>query len=119
MENRELQAEVLQELITLNEGVVKNMKIIEKEFGGQRLDDTDAFLNGIIEGLNWEIQAVNGTLNLLNEKEENVSKSEFESSVQKLNEAVQHRNDEELQKAVQNFIPVLENLGEAAKRAIM
>ena len=57
-ENRLEQKEALQTLVEFNERLVKNMNIIVKELSGQRLDDTDKFLKGILDAVNWEVQVM-------------------------------------------------------------
>ena len=71
---RNEQKEALETLVEFNEKLVKNMNIIVKELSGQRLDDTDKFLKGIIDAVNWEVQVLNGTMSLLNEDKERINK---------------------------------------------
>lgn len=61
-DNRAEQIEALEVLTEFNDRLVHNMEIIVKELKGERLDDTDQFLKGIVDAVNWEIQVVNGTL---------------------------------------------------------
>ena len=82
-DNREEQKEALQVLVEFNVRLVKNMKIVVKELSGKRLDDTDNFLKGIIDAMNWEIQVVNGTLDLLNEGKVRLDKDAFNAQVEK------------------------------------
>ena len=53
-DNRAEQIEALQVLEEFNGRLVKNMEIIVKELSGERLDDTDQFLKGIVDAINWE-----------------------------------------------------------------
>ena len=69
-DNRKEQIEALEVLLEFNERLVKNMNIIVKELSGKRLDDTDKFLKSIVDAINWEIQVVNGTLEVINDGEE-------------------------------------------------
>lgn len=64
-DNRKEQIEALEVLLEFNERLVKNMNIIVKELSGKRLDDTDKFLKSIVDAINWEIQVVNGTLEVI------------------------------------------------------
>ena len=66
-DNRAEQIEALEVLTEFNDRLVHNMEIIVKELKGERLDDTDQFLKGIVDAVNWEIQVVNGTLDTLND----------------------------------------------------
>ena len=66
-ENRKEQIEALEVLVDFNERLVKNIRILVKELSGERLDDTDNFIKGIVDAMNWEIQVMNGTMDVLNE----------------------------------------------------
>ena len=66
-DNRAEQIEALQVLEEFNGRLVKNMEIIVKELSGERLDDIAQFLKGIIDAINWEIQVVNSTMQVLND----------------------------------------------------
>ena len=113
------QKEALETLIEFNERLVKNMNIIIKELSGTRMDDTDGFLKGIIDAMNWEIGVMNGTLSLLNSGEERIHKDEFNEKVIAFGNAVENKNDSEMAVAIQNLIPEFQNLGEAAKAVII
>ena len=117
-DKRAEQAEALEVLTEFNERLVHNMEIIVKEFSGERLEDTDKFLKGIVDAINWEIQVVNGTMDLLNEGEERLDKDNFNQSVLALSEAIASKDDAKMAKEFTNIIPVFKQLGEAAKEAI-
>ena len=76
-DNRAEQIEALEVLTEFNDRLVHNMEIIVKELKGERLDDTDQFLKGIVDAVNWEIQVVNGTLDTLNDGKIRVDKAGF------------------------------------------
>lgn len=114
-DNRAEQKEALEVLIEFNERVLKNMKIIVKELSGERLDDTNQFLKGIADALNWEIQVVNGTMDMLNDGKERINKEEFNASVIKLSDAIKADDDAKMAAAFTDLIPLFENLGEAAR----
>lgn len=80
-DNRKEQIEALEVLLEFNERLVKNMNIIVKELSGKRLDDTDKFLKSIVDAINWEIQVVNGTLEVINDGEERLDKKAFNKAV--------------------------------------
>lgn len=109
------QKEALETLIEFNDRLVKNMNIIIKELSGARMDDTDAFLKGIIDAMNWEIGVMNGTLSLLNSGEERIHKTEFNEKVIAFREALEHKDDRKMAEAIEQLIPEFENLGEAAR----
>ena len=112
------QKEALEVLVEFNEKLVHNMKIIVKELSGARLEDTDKFLKGIVDAINWEIQVVNGTLDLLNEGEERLNKETFNNSIVALSGAIAAKDDCRMAKEFENVIPVFEQLGKAAKEVI-
>ena len=110
---RKEQLEALEVLAEFNERLVKNMNIIVKELSGERLDDTDKFLKSIVDAINWEIQVVNGTMEVLNDGKERVNKESFNAAVTALGQSI-GENDEEFKK----IIPVFEQLGVSAKEVI-
>lgn len=117
-DNRKEQVEALEVLEEFNGRLVKNMKIIVKELSGKRLDDTDNFLKSIIDAINWEIQVVNGTMDLLNEEKVRVEKEPFNQAVLSLQAAIESKEDAKMADAFQTILPFFENLGEAAKEVI-
>lgn len=117
-DNRAEQVEALEVLAEFNERLVHNMEIIVKELSGERLDDTDKFLKSIIDAINWEIQVVNGTMNLLNEGEVRVNKESFNDAIVALSEAINQKDDARMAEEFKNIIPVFRQLGESAKEVI-
>lgn len=119
IENRIEQKEALKSLLEFNAGVVKNMTIIVKELSGERMDDTDTFLAEIIKALNWEIQVVNGTMDLLNEGKVRIEKGYFNEKVVALSDAVAEKDDAKMAEAFTELIPMFEVLGKAAEKVIV
>lgn len=113
-EHRKEQLEALKVMEEFNGRLVKNMKIIVRELSGQRLDDTDNFLKAIIDAINWEIQVVNGTMDVLNEGKERVNKENFNEAVKSLSNAIVSKDDSKMAAEFTNIIPKFEELGEAA-----
>ena len=99
----------------LNTDEFKNIPILVKEVRGERLDDTDAFQKGVIDAMNWEIQVVNGTTEVLNENEERINKEWFNSKIVALAHAIEQKEDEAIAQALEDVIPCFTKLGEAAK----
>lgn len=114
-DNRAEQKEALETLVDFNERLVKNMNIIIKELSGERLDDTDKFLKGIIDAVNWEIEVMNGTMELLNEEKQRIDKEKFNEKIMDLGSALKEKDDAKIADAIRNLIPEFENLGIAAK----
>lgn len=117
-DNRTEQVEALEVLTEFNERLVHNMEIVVKELSGARLDDTDKFLKSIIDAINWEIQVVNGTMDLLNEGEVRVNKEAFNNAIVALNEAINQKDDARMAEEFKNVIPIFRQLGESAEEVI-
>ncbi len=117
-DNRKEQTEALETLLEFNDRLINNMQIIVKELSGNRLEDTDKFLKSILDAMNWEIQVVNGTMEVLNEGKERVSKEVFNNAVIALSDAVKANDDTKMAKAFATIIPVFEKLGESVKEVI-
>ena len=112
-DNRKEQLEALEILKEFNVRLLKNMNI--KELSGERLDDTDVFLKGIIDGINWEVQVVNGTLSLLNEGKERIHKEVFNRKILALTDAASAKDDKKIAEAIKELIVEFEALGEAVE----
>ena len=117
-DNRKEQMKALETLTEFNDRLVNNMQIIVKELSGNRLEDTDKFLKSILDAINWEIQVVNGTMDVLNECEERVNKETFNDAVVALSDAVNAKDDAKMAEAFTAIIPGFEKLGESAKKVI-
>ena len=117
-DNRAEQKEALEVLVEFNERLVHNMKIIVKELSGERLEDTDKFLKGITDAMNWEIQVMNGTMDMLNDGKERIDKEAFNRAVMALSDAIQSKDDAGMAKEFEHMIPFFEQLGESAKEVI-
>ena len=76
-DNRREQLEALEVLVEFNERLIKNVNILIKELSGARLEDTDQFVKGIVDAMNWEIAVFNGTKEVLGEGTIAIDKEEF------------------------------------------
>lgn len=117
-DNRREQLEALETLAEYNERVLKNIPILVKELSGQRLDDTDKFLTGIINAINWEVEVVNLTMDALNDGKVRVSKDEMNEKIVALGNALKEKDDVKIAQAFEALVPVLESLGAAVKEVI-
>ena len=97
---RKEQKEALEVLLEFNERIVKNLGILEKELSGQRLDDTDKFIKGIVDAINWEVQVMNGTMDLLNEGRERISKEEYNEKLTEFSSDIASKNDARMAESV-------------------
>ena len=117
-DNRAEQKEALETLVEFNERLLKNMRFVNKELAGARLEDTDVFLGDILKAINWEIQVINGTMELLNEGKERIRKEEFNQVILELNDAVVKKDDAKMAEAFEKVIPEFENLEAAAHEVL-
>lgn len=115
---RREQLDVLETLAEYNGKVIKNIKILIKELSGQRLEDTDNFQNGILEAVNWEIQVVNGTTDILNEGKVRVDTDKFNACVTALSRAVQEKDDKQRADSFAALLTELVRLGEAVHEVL-
>lgn len=96
-DNLELQQiEALEVYLEYNKKLTNSIHILLLELRENRKDDTDEFQKKIIEGLNWEIQILNRTLSLINQKEERISKNEVNHQILKLEEALKTNEDNKI-----------------------
>ena len=114
-DKRAEQKEALEVLMEFNVRLLKNLNIVVNELSGKRLDDTNQFLRGIIDAINWEVQVVNGTMELLNEGKERINKERFNEKIIAFSDAIAAKNDQNMADAVKELIPEFEALGKAAE----
>ena len=69
------------------------METVAGELSGEKQEDTDAYLQQIIDGLNWVIEIFNGTMSLINEERVMMDKDEINREVLQLSEALIAKND--------------------------
>lgn len=117
-DSRKEQQEALTVLVEFNERLVKNLGILQKELSGQRLEDTDKFMKGIVDAINWEVQVINGTMDLLNEGKERINKTEYNEKLIEFSNAIASKEDARMAECVKDIIPLFEDLGDAAKEVI-
>lgn len=113
------QLEALQVLKEYNQKLTKSVLLIIEELRGMRKEDTDEFLNKIIEGINWEIQIYNGTKELINGDKVRVDKEEMNRHAVAFGEAVQAKNDADIADSFEtDILPLLTKLEDAAKEVL-
>ncbi len=116
---RSEQLEALNTLSEYNERVIKNIPILIRELSGERLEDTDKFQNSILSAINWEIQVLNATLEVINEGMEKISKKEFNDSVLNLNRALEVHDDSKLVEAFKGILIELKKLDKVIKETLV
>ncbi len=115
-DNRQDQIEALQALADYTGRLNTAMEAVAKELCSQKEEDTDEFLKQIIEGINWSIQVVNGTLEFINEDETKLDKEEINDRVLAFSRAYQSGNDKVCGFALINLIPIFKKIHEVASQ---
>ena len=119
MENqRSEQIEALEVLMDFNDRLVHNVKILIKELSGNRLPDTNNLMKSILDAMNWEIEVMNGTMEVLTEGGRTIDKEGFNAKALELGDAVSSHNDARMAAAFGEILPYFEKLGEIAKQAL-
>ncbi len=119
MENsRSEQMEALKVLEEFNGRLISNMKSLVNELSGNRLEDTDKLLKTVIDSLNWEIQVVKSTMDVLNDGTTRVDKDSFNKAIVSLSEAISSGDDNRMAGQFQETIKVFENLDLAVKAVV-
>ncbi len=118
-DNRKEQVEALEALKDYNPKICKALKEIIPELKGEKKEDTQEYVDHILRGVNWELQVINGTMELLNEKEEQVSKDNLNEMVVQINDAYASKEDEKLVKVVEEeLLPFAEQLQGYVEKAL-
>ena len=113
-DKRQNQIEILQSLAEYTQRLNKAMETVATELCGQKEDDTDEFLKQIIEGINWSIQALNGTLDIVNEDEIRIDKEEVNDKIVAFSKAYQSNNDKVIGLAIINMLPIFQKIHDIA-----
>ena len=82
------------------------------------MEDTDKFLTAIVNAVNWEVEVLNGTMEVLNEKEEKISKEKVNQKIVALSEALKEKDDMAQANAFEQLIPELEIIEKAINEVI-
>lgn len=114
-DKRALQLEALEVLYGYNQKLINAITQVTIELRTERQEDTNDYLDTILKGLNWIFQVINGTMDLLNEKETIVDKSQINSDVMEINQFYEKKADVELANVLEmKILPLLERLNKTA-----
>lgn len=118
-DNRKEQAEALEALKDYNPKVKKALKEVIPEIRGEKKEDTQEYVDYIFKGVNWELQVVNGTMTLLNEKEEQISKDALNDMIEHINDAYTAKDENKLAKVMEEeLLPFVESLDGYIEKAL-
>lgn len=113
------QREVLETVLEYTEKLKKGINEILDELKVCRKHDTIDFLRQIVDGLNWVIEAVNGTLPMLNEGKVRIVKESVNQAVNSLSEALRISDDIKIAEALETqMLPFLSVLREASEEVL-
>ncbi len=116
---RTQQVEALHAAYDYSKKLLKALSEIVLELRGAQKDDTKEYLDKIMEGTNWIIQVVNGTLTLINEKEERISKEDINDIIIELNSAFKDENYAEIANVIESgIIPFVNSVSAIAKEIV-
>ena len=110
-DNRKEQVEALEALKDYNPKICKALAEIIPELRGEKKEDTQEYIEHIFRGVNWELQVINGTMELLNEKEQQVSKDSLNEMIVQVNDAYTSKEGEKLAQIIETeLLPFVERL---------
>lgn len=114
-ENLNEQKEALEVLSGFNSRLIDNMEIAIEELSGNRREDTDKLVKSITDAVNWEIQVLNSTMDLLNKDKMRIEKEAFNAAITEFANALQQGGDDTLAAALKTMLPQFKKLGSAVK----
>ena len=119
MSLKEQQVEALQVLTEYSVKLIKGMKTSAEELMGCRKEDTDEFLRMVLDGVNWELNVLNGCLSLINDEEKVLDKNRANETILDFQQVFSSKNDEAISKAItEKLIPLVEQITEAAQKTV-
>ena len=115
----EQQMDLLESVVEYAPKAIGELKKLSVEFYGLKQDDSDEYLDFVLENSNWLIQALNATMPLLNEEKQRIDKERADRAVLELNEALSSQVDARIADALdKGLIPVLEEFLRAAEEVL-
>ena len=119
MDTREQQMDLLESVVEYAPKAIGELKKLSVEFYGLKQDDSDEYLDFVLENNNWLIQALNATMPLLNEERQRIDKERADRAVLELHEALSSQVDARIADALdKGLIPVLEEFLRAAEEVL-
>ena len=109
--NKKEQLEALKVLADFQNKMISNAEILIEELTTVKKEDTNDLLKSVTDSLNWEIGVLNGTLSLINEESEKLSKEDINSAVTILADALRTQDDKNIAEALeQELLPMLKKV---------
>lgn len=112
-EYRQQQIEALQVAHEYSAKLINGINNVTAELKGNRLLDTDQYLDEVIKGLNWLIEITNRTLDVINEDGELINKNVVNDTIKSLGSALSKKEDSAIANALETgvleFVKALES----------
>ena len=111
MDITELQKETLASVNEYLTNLIPAMNKVIIELSGNEKEDTWEYLRMIIDGLNWVIEAYNGTSSYINKDSSKIDSAVVDASVKKLSLAYRNKDNGALSSVLaEDIIPFLTTL---------
>ncbi|WP_073279975.1 hypothetical protein [Anaerocolumna jejuensis] len=94
------QLEALEELYHYSQKLIPAIETVSGELRGNGQEDTDEYLKSILNGINWIIEVLNRTMDLVNVGEVIIDKEKINLVIHDLGEAIKGKNDEMIAEAL-------------------
>lgn len=111
---RQQQIEALQVAHEYCGKLIKGIENVSEELSGSRLLDTDAYLDEVVKGINWIIEIINRTMDVINEKEILIENDKVNEAVNELGDALSKKEDaliaDALKGGVLDFVKQIEKV---------
>ena len=116
MDVRRQQLELLESVTEYAPKAIGELKKLSAEFYGVKQEDSDEYLDFVLENSNWMLEALNATIDLINEETQMIDRGQANQAVQDLNDALASKVDARIADALEKgLIPLLENYMIAAQ----
>lgn len=116
MEMREEKLEAMKAVIDYNPRLLRGLENVARELSGDRKEDTDEYLKSVIDGINWEIQILNRTMDLVNENEEQVNQDEANELFKSFSAAYKDGDDQKIATSITTeLVPFFTKFGKIAE----
>jgi Mg2+ and Co2+ transporter CorA len=116
---RKQQEEALSALIEYNNKLVPALEEVIVELKGEPKEDTKEYLDYVLKGVNWVIQIVNATKDLLNSNHEVVVKEEMNEIILKLNRSNKENKELEVAESIENgILPFIKKVTKEAEAIV-
>jgi len=111
------QIELLESVVEYAPKAIGELKKLVLEFYGIKQEDSDEYLEFVLENSNWMIEALNATVDFINEESQRIDKVQANQTIIELNAALSERIDAKIAEVLdRGLIPLLEAFMAEAQR---